>query len=176
MVEPQGAGRAAPAPFADERPFAKQCRRDVDDAEAVDVSGRVGAGQESHCLSRSGRFETIIVSWRWWFAVLGEQVVRRNNVIIIVDKIFLILATHMAATRPTFIIGYYITLAGIVETEISSDEIFFFTDMAKYCISSLNQGCCSDFFARYVVILDTGIVTAGETDIAPEFLREPEQT
>src|SRR5262249_31762464 len=37
-----GAGRAQ------HRPFAKQPRRDVDDVEAVDVSGRIGAGQEGH--------------------------------------------------------------------------------------------------------------------------------
>jgi AraC-like DNA-binding protein len=56
-AEPHGAGGSAAAPFPHQRPFAEQRRRDVDDVEPVDVSGRVGAGQEGHrCPLALGQF------------------------------------------------------------------------------------------------------------------------
>jgi hypothetical protein len=52
-IEPHRAERAAAAPFAHDRPVAEQGRHDVDYVEAVDVSGRVGAGQERHLVTVS---------------------------------------------------------------------------------------------------------------------------
>jgi hypothetical protein len=47
-VVPHGSWRSAPAPFAHDCPVTEQGRRDVDEIEAVDVAGRVDAGQEGH--------------------------------------------------------------------------------------------------------------------------------
>ena len=47
-VEPHHSRRAAAPPFAQHGPVAEQDRRDVDEVEAVDVAGRVGAREEGH--------------------------------------------------------------------------------------------------------------------------------